>query len=251
MRIGRALFIAGKGGSGKTTLAITLALHWARQGKQVGLLDANLSSPDVPAFMGLGSQGIEGLLEGIEPVSPMEGLKVVSMGLFLHRPWTPVSWRGPVRHGVLKQFVDKTAWGELDVLMVDLPPGIGEEILTLIHLLRERGKGLLVATGDASSTMELKRLKALFQQAKVPVLGWVKNRLWEDETAEVDLPLLGSLPFDQRVHTLAQKGEFLLWRQPGSPFQKALEDVARRCWKALEDPSPIPVTVRAQILWRR
>ena len=82
----RALLIAGKGGTGKTTLAISLAVHWVKKGLRVGILDANLSSPDVPVLLGLASQGIEGLVEGIEPSSPVEGLKVVSMGLFLHRP---------------------------------------------------------------------------------------------------------------------------------------------------------------------
>ncbi len=244
----RALLIAGKGGTGKTTLAISLAVHWVKKGLRVGILDANLSSPDVPVLLGLASQGIEGLVEGIEPSSPVEGLKVVSMGLFLHRPSTPVSWRGPVRHGVLKQFVEKTHWGDLELLVVDLPPGIGEELLTLMHLLRDKGRALLVATGSRLSLLEAERLRGLFQQGKIPVLGWVKNM--PQGEGKIDLPLLGTLPFDRRVQEGAQRGEALLWHHPGSPYAHALEEIAKRCLEALRQPSPSPITVTARLVWR-
>jgi len=237
----RALLVAGKGGVGKTTLAILLAFHWVRAGKEVGLLDANLSSPDVPVLLGLESQGIEGLMEGIEPAEPMEGLKVVSMGLFLHRPSTPVTWRGPIRHGVLRQFLQKTRWGKLDLLVVDLPPGIGEELLSLVHLLRDKARGLLVATDERLSQLELKRLCSFFEQARVPVVGWVQNR--SSGEGEIKLPVakIASLPSDPQLRE---------WRGGPlkAPLSRTIEEIASHCEEAMAKTAP-PVTVTARLLY--
>lgn len=233
----RALLVAGKGGVGKTTLATMLALHWAKGGKRVGLLDANLSSPDVPVLLGLESQGIEGLMEGIEPAEPTEGLKVISVGLFLHPPSTPVTWRGPIRHGVLRQFLQKTKWGELDILVVDLPPGIGEELLSLVHLIGDKARGLLVATDEGLSQLELRRLCSFFEQAKVPVVGWIQNKSSGEGQGELPVTRIASLPWDPQIRQ---------WR--GGPLRASLsriiEEIANYCEGAMNKTVPLTVTAR-------
>jgi len=120
MKAQKVLIIAGKGGVGKTTLAVNMAVLWAREGWAVGLLDADIHSPAIPRMLGIHPQGISGLVEGIEPASPMKGLKVVSMALYLHNEATPIAWRGPIKQGVIKQFISESHWGNLDFLIVDL-----------------------------------------------------------------------------------------------------------------------------------
>ena len=125
----KVLIITGKGGAGKTTIAVNMAVLWAQKGLEVGLLDADIHCPNIPRMLGMKPQGIEGLVEGIEPASPMEGLKVVSMALFLHNQDTPITWRGPIKQGVIKQFISDSHWGDLDLLIVDTrciaPFGLG------------------------------------------------------------------------------------------------------------------------------
>lgn len=244
----RILLVAGKGGAGKTTVALSLALWWLRKGMNVGLLDANLSSPDIPFYLGLPVSGVEGLKEGLEPLRPTEGLEVLSMGLFLDPPYTPVSWRGPIRHGVIGQFLSKAKWGDLDILVVDLPPGIGEEHLSLGGILGEKAHVLLVSDSSKLSLLEAKRLAVFFRHLKVHPIGLCLNRERWRRPKGVDLRLLGALPYDHHLARASRREGGLLAGEASTAYRASLKALARRCLKAMDYGDKRPMTLRAKLV---
>ena len=246
----RILLVGGKGGTGKTTVVISLALHWAKKGKNVGILDANLSSPDVPFYLGLPTQGVEALSKGVEPLRPAEGFEVLSVGLFLNNPLTPVSWRGPIRHAVLRQFLQNARWGELDILLIDLPPGISEEHMTLSHLLSGRAFVLLVSDSSRLSLMEAKRLSTFFGHCKIAPIGVVLNKERRKRPRHSDLEILATLPFDQHLARASRREGALLLGKPAEAFTNALRFLARRCLKAMQEGPRRSLTLQARLLFK-
>lgn len=246
----RILMVAGKGGTGKTTVVLSLALWWLRKGMNVGILDANLSSPDIPFYLGLPVYGVDGLKEGIEPLRPVEGLEVLSMGLFLDPPHTPVSWRGPIRHGVLKQFLFRARWGDLDVLLVDLPPGIGEEHMTLGNLLSEKAHVLLVSDFSKLALLEVKRLATFFRPLKVRPIGLVLNRERWRRPKGLDLKLLGALPYDYHLAGASRREGAFLVGEVSQAYKASLRALARRCLKAMDQGAEPPLTLQARLLFK-
>ena len=177
MEAQKVLIIAGKGGVGKTTIAVNMAVLWAQEGREVGLLDADIHSPTIPRMLGIHPQGVGGLMEGIAPASPMKGLKVVSMALYLHNEATPIAWRGPIKQGVIKQFISEAHWGDLDFLIVDLPAGTGDEAMSAVHFLKGGTGVLLVTIPQALSVQEARRTATFFRQHHVPIIGLVENKV--------------------------------------------------------------------------
>jgi len=171
----KVILVTGKGGVGKTTVAVNVAVLLTLQGCRVGLLDADIHCPNIPNLLGMKPSGIDGLLERIEPASPMEKLKVVSMALFLHKQDTPIAWRGPIKHGVIRQFISDSAWGELDFLVVDLPAGTGDEAMSAVTFLRDFTGIFVVITPHILSCVDGKRIASFYRHNNVPVLGVIEN----------------------------------------------------------------------------
>ncbi|MEO8605777.1 MAG: Mrp/NBP35 family ATP-binding protein, partial [bacterium] len=161
-----------KGGVGKSTVAVNLAAALVRLGKRVGILDADVYGPSLPTMLGLSGRP---QVTDDKRVIPLEkfGLRVMSMGFFLDDT-SPVIWRGPLVTGLLRQFLKDVEWGELDVLIVDLPPGTGDVPLTLVQQVPLSG-GVVVTTPQAASVIDVERGIAMFQQVNTPVLGLVEN----------------------------------------------------------------------------
>src|SRR5437773_9283455 len=162
---------SGKGGVGKTTVAVNLAISLAKLGYKVGLLDADVYGPNVPIMMGI-SQTPMAHGERIQPLQNF-GVKLMSMG-FLNPGDKPLIWRGPMLHSVIQQFLRGVDWGELDHLVIDLPPGTGDVQLTLIQTAPVTG-AIVVTTPSAVSLEDARKAILMFQQVKVPVLGIVEN----------------------------------------------------------------------------
>ncbi len=237
---------SGKGGVGKSTVAVNLACALASRGLRVGLLDADIYGPNAPTMLGVAGQVPEVSGSGAEQVlQPLEtcGLAMVSMGLLIGED-QPVIWRGPMLNGIIRQFLYQVAWGERDVLVVDLPPGTGDAQLSLAQAVPIDG-GLVVTTPQQVSLQDARRGLAMFVQMGVPVLGVVENMSWflppdrpEQRYAifgsgggallagEAGVPLLAQLPLELPVREGGDQGHPVVLSHPDSATAGAFRALA-------------------------
>jgi ATP-binding protein involved in chromosome partitioning len=207
---------AGKGGVGKSTISANLAVGLARQGAKVGCLDADIFGPSIPTmFAAVGRPVIQESPDGRKMIVPLEahGVKLMSIG-FLVEPEKAVIWRGPMLHGALRQFFNDVAWGELDYLVVDLPPGTGDVALTMVQSVPLTG-AVLVATPQNVALIDVKKALAMFETTGVHVLGIVENmsgpvfgrggaRAW---AAAAGRRFLGEIPLEAAVRVAGDAGK--------------------------------------------
>jgi ATP-binding protein involved in chromosome partitioning len=233
---------SGKGGVGKTTVSVNLAVALSRLGHKVGLLDADVYGPNVPLMMGVRAQP-QAVGERIQPLEK-NGLRIMSMG-FLNPGDKPLVWRGPMLHNVIQQFLRSVDWGELDYLIVDLPPGTGDVQLSLIQTAPLTG-AVIVTTPSEVSLEDARKAIHMFQQVRVPILGLVENMSYLQcphcseridvfshgggrKTAEVmKVPFLGELPLDPAVRIGGDTGQPITMGEAGAPFVAIAREVQRR-----------------------
>jgi ATP-binding protein involved in chromosome partitioning len=172
----KLLVLSGKGGVGKSTVAVNIAVALQQAGKRVGLLDADIHGPSIPRLLGLEGHEAEVRDGAVVPVEAAGGLKVMSIGFLLGRePDTAVIWRGPVKMGIIRQFLSDVAWGELDYLVVDCPPGTGDEPITLVQLLEDAAGAVIVTTPQELAVADVRRSVRFCRRVGLPVLGVVEN----------------------------------------------------------------------------
>lgn len=175
-RIGHKIMVlSGKGGVGKSTVAVNLALALALEGRQVGLLDLDFHGPSVPKLLGLEGQPLKMADKQILPISFAHGIKVMSMGFLLPHGDAAVIWRGPIKMGAIKQLLAEVSWGELDYLVIDFPPGTGDEALSAAQLLPESDGAVIVTTPQDLSLTDVRKSIDFCRQVKVPILGVIEN----------------------------------------------------------------------------
>jgi ATP-binding protein involved in chromosome partitioning len=234
---------SGKGGVGKTTLSVNLALAMAKLGYKVGLLDADVYGPNVPLMLGTNAQPKAVSNERIEPILA-HGLKVISVG-FLNPGDKPIIWRGPMLHQIIRQFLNAVEWGQLDYLVIDLPPGTGDVALSLIQTVPLTG-AVVVSTPSDVSLQDGRKAIEMFRQMKVDLIGMVENmsffvcphcnheidifsRGGAERTAEqFGVAFLGAIQLDPELRKAGDTGKPAVLEGENSPHAKSLYDFARK-----------------------
>lgn len=169
------IVLSGKGGVGKSTIAANLALAFAKKGFKTGLLDVDVHGPSIPKMFGAHGAHLTSSGNTILPYEYGDNLKVISVGLMLENSNQPVIWRGPLKYSAIKQFIEEVEWGELDYLVVDCPPGTGDEPLSVVQLLGSNCSGIIVTTPQQVATVDVAKCINFCDQLKLPVKGIIEN----------------------------------------------------------------------------
>ncbi len=248
--------LSGKGGVGKSTITANLAIALARKGHKVGVLDIDIHGPSIPKILGMRGQELTtGRLEGVG-IFPAKGpldIKVISMDFLLPDDETPVIWRGPMKMGAIRQFLADVAWGELDFLFIDIPPGTGDEPLSLMQLLPDITGVIVVTAPSEVSQIVVKRAVGFTRELHVPVVGIIENMsgfVCPKCGAEFDIlgtgggqkiserlgiPFLGKIPIDQRICEDSDRGTPFVIERAETPAAKAFMRVVDKVEEYLKN----------------
>ncbi len=239
----KVLVVSGKGGVGKSTVAVNIAVALQQAGRKVGLLDVDIHGPSIPYMLALEGKHLYGNENEVEPVE-YHGIKVASIGFALRNPDEAVIWRGPLKMGAIRQLLAEVQWGELDYLVIDAPPGTGDEPLSVCQLIRDMDGAIIVTTPQRIAVVDVKKSVSFCRHLGLRVLGIVENMsgfvcphcgresdvfgtgggdALADETG---IPLLGKVPLEPTVRTEADRGMPAVMIE-GSVAGKRLTEIAR------------------------
>jgi ATP-binding protein involved in chromosome partitioning len=237
--------ISGKGGVGKSTVTVNLASAFAKSGHAIGILDADIHGPSVPRLLGLTGQQVKMGPPGAFPVPGPLGMKVVSIDFFLAES-VPTIWRGPLKMGAIRQFLQDIVWGELDILFIDLPPGTGDEPLTIAQYLPEMDGVIIVTMPSELSSNIVKKAITFALRLNMPIIGVVENmsgficphcgtktEIFQSGggrriAEEAGIPFLGSIPIDPKVGAEADQGKPFVLADADSAAAKAFGEIVEK-----------------------
>jgi len=236
------LILSGKGGVGKSSVAVNLAVWLSMQGKKVGLLDIDIHGPSIPKLLNLEGSKLQGIENKIEPIVYNDALKVMSIGFLIQDENAALIWRGPMKHNVIKQFVSEVSWGDLDYLIVDCPPGTGDEPLSIVQLLGKADGAVVVTTPQQLAVSDVKKCLTFCKQLNLPVLGIIENMDGfvcphcnkrtdifggdggKQMAKDFNVPFLGSIPIDPNMVPAADLGKPFIYYNNQSLTAQALNN---------------------------
>jgi len=234
------LVLSGKGGVGKSTIAVNLAVWLSMQGKNVGLLDIDIHGPSIPKLLNLDHKDVQAIGNKIRPISYSNTLKIMSIGFLLPDESNAVIWRGPMKHNLIRQFLTDVTWGELDYLVIDCPPGTGDEPLSVIQLIGKADGAVVVTTPQQLSVVDVKKCITFCRQLNVPILGVIENMSGlicpycrhridifkagggEQMAKDFNVPFLGSIPLDTAMVSACDSGRPFVQFNHQSPTVQAM-----------------------------
>lgn len=238
----KIMVMSGKGGVGKSTVSANLAAFLAKNGKRVGLLDGDIHGPTIPKMFGIEDQRPKVGEKGIIPVNVSENLKVMSIGLLLDDQDSPIIWRGPAKMAAIKQFLEEVDWGVLDYLIIDLPPGTGDEPLTIVQLIGKIDGSVIVTTPQDVALTSVRKSLRFTETLNVPVIGMVENMSGvicpdcgkeinvfgrgkiEKAAEDFNVPIIAALPIDPAVSASGDAGKVYA-DDMGSQWRTGFENV--------------------------
>lgn len=240
----KIVVLSGKGGVGKSTVAVNLAVSLMLAGKEVGLLDVDIHGPSIPTMLGLEGTTVFGHEEELFPQT-LGNLKVMSLGFFLKNPEDAVIWRGPLKMGAIKQFLKDVAWGDLDYLIIDSPPGTGDEPLSVCQLIGDLDGAVIVTTPQKVAAVDVRKSISFCRQLNVRVLGVIENmsgfacphcgeiteilpsggghRIAED----MQVPFLGAIPMDAEIAAACDDGKAFVHHYAESPTAVIMKKIVQ------------------------
>ena len=239
----KILVMSGKGGVGKSTIAVNFAVWLSIQGKKTGLLDIDIHGPSIPKLLNLEKELIKGKDNKIEPVRYSDTLGIMSIGFLLPDDSKPVIWRGPMKHSIIKQFTSDVEWGKLDYLVVDCPPGTGDEPLSIVQTMNDIDGAIVVTTPQQLSVIDVKKCISFCGQLNLPVLGIVENmsgficpecnkkiEIFKGEggreiAEKFEVPFLGKILLGAEVVTACDSGKPIVEFSKESKVSQSLESV--------------------------
>jgi ATP-binding protein involved in chromosome partitioning len=238
--------ISGKGGVGKSTVTVNLAAAFAKTGHHVGILDADIHGPSVPRLLNLTGQQVKVGPPGAFPITGPLGMKVISIDFFLPEERAPTIWRGPLKMRAIRQLLGDVVWGELDVLFIDLPPGTGDEVLSIAQLLPDIDGVVIVTMPGELSRAVVGKAITFAERMSLPIIGVVENfsgyvcpscgeevEIFQSGggkkmAEERGIPFLGKIPIDPKVSASSDKGVPFMINQPDSPASKAFLEIVKK-----------------------
>lgn len=241
----KIMVISGKGGVGKSTVAANIAVALAMEGRKVGILDVDFHGPSIPTLLNLEGTQIQHDGESLLPAEIAGGVKVISLGFFLKDPQDAVIWRGPMKMGVIKQLLTEVKWGELDYLIMDFPPGTGDEPLSVAQLVPDSDGAIIVTTPQNLSTIDVRKSISFCRKLNVPVIGVIENMSGfvcpdcktvidifktgggEKMAQEMGVPFLARIPIDPQVVEASDSGSPFVYHysktEAAKAFSKAVQ----------------------------
>lgn len=245
------IVLSGKGGVGKSTVSSNLALALSKKGN-AGLMDLDITGPNIPKMFGVEDMDLEVENEKLIPIKYGKSLKLMSMAFLLPDRDSPVLWRGPVKMNAIRQFIEDVEWGDLDYLVVDMPPGTGDEALSIIQLIPKADGMVLVTTPQDVALLDIRKTINFSRQAQIPVLGLIENMSGfvcphcgegtdifgsgggVRTAGELGVDFLGKVPLEAEVVKSGDKGRPIVESTPKSEGAKAFNDIAKKIMEKLK-----------------
>ena len=242
----KLIVISGKGGVGKSTVAVNLAYGLAKKGQKTGIMDVDIHGPNVAKMLGIEDKKLVMSETGIEPVEVIENLKAVSLALIMEDRDQPIVWRGPLKMGVIKQFLADVHWGELDYLIVDSPPGTGDEPLSVCQLITDIDGAIVVTTPQDVAILDSRKCVGFARQLNIPFIGVLENMSGlvcphcgeeiemfgagggEKAATELAVPFLGSIPMEPDMVKAGDSGRPFVHFDKEAPVAKIMKGIIEK-----------------------